>query len=334
MSIEFEFLEHGDCTVITTSEFTMMVDGGYKNPFSPLIYRGKKPVIDSVLVTHIDRDHIGGVIDFLSLKANLSTVKNIVFNEPKNSSLFSLPNNSTRISMSDGNSLTDIIKSNQIDHFNDICTDHGTLDKSITGQANFRILSPSRIQLEKLYDKWVPGRYEKHATTNISRKSADKRSLKEMGDQDYANDRSIPNGSSLAFLIEYKSYSFLILGDAYIDQITMQLKALGYKNEDGKRLKIDFAKLSHHGSKKSISIEFLSLIETDTFVISKPSQPSTAKPDRDTIAMIAKHAKPEITSKKIFVNDPQTQNFNFTQEERDTYSFEIYPTRINSFRYP
>lgn len=340
MSIRFEFMEHGDCTIITTKDFTMMIDGGYSAPFHPLTYFGSKPTIDTIIVTHIDRDHIGGIIEFLSYPENILGLKHIVFNEPnqQRAKLFTKVSKSSRTSISDGRTLSEALSNYQhINHHNLISTECEELKSEVTGATIFKVISPTPEKLIKLFNNWDKNKWDEamlHSRPSSKvHQDSDTRPLHEMGDIEHSNDTSVPNGSSLAFLIEHMKYKFLILGDAHINQVTRQLERMGYCDEDGKRLRLDFVKLSHHGSKKSTSKAFLALIDCSTFVISKPSQNCTKKPDRDTIAKIAKHANPKNTLKSIYINIPSVGSLNFSQEEKKEYLFEIRSTSEYKFRY-
>lgn len=78
-------------------------------------------------------------------------------------------------------------------------------------------------------------------------------------------DRSETNGSSIAFIIEYKEKKLLFLGDAHEDIIyesLLELKNKGYK------LDFDVIKISHHGSNKNISKRLVELIEGRKYLIS------------------------------------------------------------------
>lgn len=78
-------------------------------------------------------------------------------------------------------------------------------------------------------------------------------------------DNSATNGSSLAFIIEYKEKKLLFLGDAHEDII---LKKLNILKKDGYELKFDLLKVSHHGSRNNISKELLNLVNVDKFIFS------------------------------------------------------------------
>ncbi|MCR3959511.1 MULTISPECIES: MBL fold metallo-hydrolase [Aeromonas] len=96
-------------------------------------------------------------------------------------------------------------------------------------------------------------------------------------------DKSVTNGSSIAFIIEYKNYKLLFLGDAHEDNIyheLLSLKNIGYK------LEFDIVKLSHHGSNNNISSRLLELISSKRYLISTNGRHS--HPDLGTIAKILK----------------------------------------------
>lgn len=106
---------------------------------------------------------------------------------------------------------------------------------------------------------------------------------------------------------------------------------MGFEDKAGGRLLLDFIKLSHHGSKKSTSLELLSLIETENYVISNPS--TTRMPDRETIARIAVYGNSNGKTKKIFVNNSDIGDLNFSESEMRQFSFSINPTSAMSFEY-
>lgn len=335
MSIKFEFLEHGDCTIITTDKFTMMIDGGSTNPFRSLRYKGPKPEIDNIVLTHIDSDHIGGIISYLTEPSNLKYLKHIFFNEPSTYRAFNMLGGSANISKKQGNSLKAAMNDHRhIDHVNCIYSKLGervALDTAITGETQFIVLSPNKKQLEKLLDNWTPSK--ERANANVADKAfVEDKPLEDLDDSDKDMDSSQTNASSLAFLIIHNLRNFLILGDAHIDQVTKQLKSMGYADVDGSRLKLDFVKLSHHGSRRNTSKEFLSVIETDKFIVSKSSI-SEKKPDRETIAKIAKYANPLGVSKRILVNSQQFNYLGFTQREKEKYLFSIESIHNEEFCY-
>ena len=55
----------------------MMIDGGYSDPFDPLNFSGAVPQLDTIVVTHVDHDHIGGVIGCLKREDLVNNLKHI-----------------------------------------------------------------------------------------------------------------------------------------------------------------------------------------------------------------------------------------------------------------
>lgn len=104
VSIKFEFLPHpGESILITIdenqpSQHIILLDGGCTHPF---IDR-PQPDINTIIVTHIDHDHIQGIIELLQKNTSSQNAKisKILFNEPIGSKLFELMNNSTQTSKS------------------------------------------------------------------------------------------------------------------------------------------------------------------------------------------------------------------------------------------
>ena len=95
------------------------------------------------------------------------------------------------------------------------------------------------------------------------------------------NDRSATNGSSIAFIIEYKERKLLFLGDAHEDNIYEELVRL---QSNGYELDFDLVKVSHHGSNNNISNRLLKLISSKRFLISTNGRHS--HPDLGAIAKI------------------------------------------------
>ena len=84
MGIKFEFLQadNGDCILITTEKFNILIDGGMGRTY----YRSLKDKleeleqIDLVILTHIDEDHIAGLIELFKDEEIRPKVKKVWFN--------------------------------------------------------------------------------------------------------------------------------------------------------------------------------------------------------------------------------------------------------------
>lgn len=144
----------------------------------------------------------------------------------------------------------------------------------IIGDLKFIFLSPTQEKLKKLSKKWLQELSKKKYSFEISDEEvfddafefymkflhdtdikissiSSKKSLnfKELSKIE-EKDNSVTNGSSLAFIVEYKDKKLLFLGDSHEDIIFERLVKLKDKDYD---LKFDLMKVSHHGSNKNIS---------------------------------------------------------------------------------
>ena len=112
------------------------------------------------------------------------------------------------------------------------------------------------------------------------------------------NDNNTPNGTSIAFILEYKGKKLLFLGDAHEDIIYKNLKEL---SNHGYLLDFDLVKLSHHGSIKNISNRLLSLISSKKFLISTNGK-GYEHPSKITLAKIIMSKRE--TLKELVFNYP------------------------------
>ncbi|OBU47320.1 hypothetical protein AYY26_11810 [Photobacterium phosphoreum] len=72
--------DNGDCISIETQSEFVLIDGGTAQSFSnwkPYIF--SKDKIDSIIVTHIDNDHVNGIIKLLQ-SDNCPKIDNFYFN--------------------------------------------------------------------------------------------------------------------------------------------------------------------------------------------------------------------------------------------------------------
>jgi hypothetical protein len=96
-------------------------------------------------------------------------------------------------------------------------------------------------------------------------------------------DTSVANLSSIVVLAEYGGKSILLTGDARGDFILQGLKQQGLLGADGKR-RIDILKMQHHGSNRDTAPDFFKTIIADTYVASADG--SYENPDRETFEML------------------------------------------------
>jgi beta-lactamase superfamily II metal-dependent hydrolase len=122
-----------------------------------------------------------------------------------------------------------------------------------------------------------------------------------LAEKPFVEDNAKPNGSSIAFLAEFKGRRVLLGADAHPGVIERSLRKLGFSEIN--RLTLGLFKLCHHGSKANTSPALLKIIDCARFAISTDGTKHN-HPDRETIA-------------RILMNDPdrpKTLYFNVNQE--------------------
>jgi len=309
---------HGDCILVShegpSSVFNILIDGGPSTTFRNgprQRYSGalcnvlddlkeKGQHIDLAILTHIDDDHIHGLIKAFEKQGYLGQlVKSIWFNSSRLiTQHFNAPEISeNNILLKDDSPKTTVQQGKDLE----ILLDEIGCKRApliMAGQVyeigpfTLNVLSPDRKQLEQLLHKW-PTEVESAETS--SHDNDYHLTLSQIwADDEFEPDTSIYNGSSIAFILENDGKKMLFLGDAHDQVVVDNLRALGYS--DTNKLKLDLVKISHHGSQYNTSNEFLSLLDSPRYVISTNGR-KHGHPNKRTIARIIK-----ATDGNIFFN--------------------------------
>ena len=96
-------------------------------------------------------------------------------------------------------------------------------------------------------------------------------------------DGSVPNLSSIAAIAKFKGKTILLTGDARGDYLREGLRQEGKLDARGK-LHVDVFKLPHHGSDRNIDIDFFEDVTADHYVASADG--TFVNPDRPTLEML------------------------------------------------
>lgn len=274
MSIDFDFLPagSGDCILVQTHDYAMLIDSGDEfcheeiNAYLALALKNKK--INLIILTHIDDDHIGGMRKLLlnnSFLHLLSKTCELWINYPtERAILFPLENYDSLISYRGGDLIKKLISERKIRHINNIYTQENFNLKYLTKELSITLLSPKKNNLDKLCNEWNNNSLDIISNTLLSSSDYHK-TLKELELEKDKNNYSVPNGSSIAFILNYKTNNkFLFLADAYPQVITNSLINLGYSKD--RPLNVDFIKISHHGSKFNNTRELFNLLSSNNFI--------------------------------------------------------------------
>ena len=148
----------------------------------------------------------------------------------------------------------------------------------------FRILGPTTKNLEKLRKEWKEWLSKKKAKENLE------------FDLLQILDKSIPNLSSIVFLVEGKNRKILFTGDGSGDDIIKVLTRNTMLDKQGK-FHLDILKVPHHGSDRNVSPEFFNTVIADYYVISANGRDDN--PSIDTLKWIIESGNKRKKSKKI-----------------------------------
>jgi beta-lactamase superfamily II metal-dependent hydrolase len=131
-------------------------------------------------------------------------------------------------------------------------------------------------------------------------------------------DKSVANGSSIAFIGEYEGKSCLFAGDAHSEQLLRAIEP-GLKAKGRDKLSVNAWKLAHHGSKKSNLDQLMQKISTANMLISSDGSRY-------------KHPDPECIARLITYNGPGLSfHFNYCSKRNETWK-DVSLQRKHSFK--
>jgi beta-lactamase superfamily II metal-dependent hydrolase len=131
----------------------------------------------------------------------------------------------------------------------------------------FTVLGPHETELKALEDSWKTSKSSQDTDEAVA--------------ADYLN-RTVPNLSSIVVLAEStdngKPRRMLLTGDAGGDKILLGLKTSGLLDKTG-NIHVDLLKVQHHGSNHSVDIDFFKKVTADVYVISGNGKHGIPHPD-------------------------------------------------------
>jgi len=263
----------------------LLVDGGMPVTWPLLRERiSRLPLADRVfdlaIVSHIDSDHIGGMLPLLSTSDLGVTFHDVWFN-----GLPQLPDPATvrPRSVAEGESLVNVLSGlpgSRPPPWNEA---FGRSAAMTSGDGAFRevsyrdgptltLLSPTPKRLVALRKTWET-EIDRLKRGEPSEPPVDAGPAERLGDlrkkaETATNpDGSVANGSSIAVLLEYAGRSCLLAADAFPTVLGAALTSLANARE-GRPIDIDVFKLPHHGSKGNVTSKLLALVPARHYVIS------------------------------------------------------------------
>lgn len=294
--IEVEMLAagHGDALLVRYGNNgkvgRILIDGGpartYENVLARLLALPRdERHFELLVVTHIDSDHIDGIVRLLQedLKGLGITFDDVWFNGA--AQIDQVLNAVDALGAAQGEYLQALIEELGLP-WNAAFGGKPVLARptkpvTLAAGGSVRIFSPSRARLIALLTDWqkiieAEG-YATGTRADVLERLRNDRRLRALGAEpdalgddaapgaDQTPDRTLANGSSIAFTLEVGRKRVLFTGDAHTDAL---MEGLDAYLAPGKRLALNAVKMPHHGSNGNWSAELLGRIDCQHFLLS------------------------------------------------------------------
>ena len=295
MVIEILQAGTGESIWVSDNKKNIVIDGGKSTAAIRARY-DKMPqdeIIDLLVVTHIDSDHIAGIIALVKhMKENGEThrLKQVWFNFPKNEE-------TDEYSVGEGNELTSFLL--EIDG---LCWNNNTselLGSTIeVGEIRLHVLAP---------DHDVANEYKPKEPDELGVRlddwHNDLRTLIDNVDDDDI-DEGGPNSQSIIILAECEGKKLLLPGDSTPEELC---DALQYYNKiNGAPLELDFMKLPHHGSTRNVTKNIFDEVTCSNFIISTKKNEKYYFPNKETIAKLIRYRERADKAINVYFNYQET----------------------------
>lgn len=274
----------GDCLLLSWGDGGplrhMVVDGGRASAY-PFLQAELKTIADAgetldlYVLTHIDADHIEGALSYIKDEHRPIAPADVWYNGYRQMST------TGRRSMRQGDEYSaalDKLRWPLNRHFSNGVASTATAPQPLeVAGLIVTMLSPDTGHLNALGEKWTVWRAQQAAATGKPTREGmrgAKRDRNPIPDPlviedliaDGQMDTELPNGSSIAFIAEWRGHRILMGGDAHPDALLAALAPLA--EAAGGRYRVDVLKASHHGSAKNTSRQLIESIDCRRVAIS------------------------------------------------------------------
>lgn len=255
----------------------MLIDGGTPAAGRSLAERfARQPVAERdfelVVCTHIDEDHIGGLLALLAAPPDGFTAGDLWFNGYDQL----VPDD--LLGQASGERLAAVVRQTRIP-WNAATRGGAIVVPSGAGEApvirlpglTLTLLSPTWDRLARLRTDWEAWRARQQAREeprprDLLGEAARPRPIPwhELA-RDYTPDQSPANGASIAFCAEHADGSRVLFGgDAHAEVLAGTLRRIQRTG----RYRVDLCKVPHHGSAHNVSPGLLEVLDCDQWLVS------------------------------------------------------------------
>lgn len=327
----------GDCLLLEY-EFEgqsrrLLIDGGTPGSYPALrarLLREPRRHFDVIVVTHVDVDHIGGVLKLLRDQELGVTYNDLWFNGFAHlKSLLRDTHGETgsapatvreapedRLGPAQGEALSVLARAGRWNEAFErkaiVVPDSGNLPRvELPGGVVLTVLSPTPSTLRKMALVWEQELRvitKELALSDVPGSDAADRlgglNVKALAAEPEQRDDAPANGSSIALLVERGPHSLLLAADALPDVLAVSLQRL-LRERKQPRLSVGAVKLPHHGSKRNVTREWLDLVDCRNFLVS-------------TDGSRFRHPDPQAISRIVFTKQKQGIRLHFNAASTST----------------
>ena len=291
MVIEILQAGTGDSIWVSHNKKNIVIDGGKSTAAIRARY-DKMPqdeMIDLLVVTHIDSDHIAGIIALVKHMKEIGEthrLKQVWFNFPKKEE-------TDEYSVSEGNELTSLLLG-----IDGLCWNNNTselLGSTIkVGDIKLHVLAPDY----DVADEYKP-KDPDELGVRLDDWHIDLRTLIDNIDDENI-DEGGPNSQSIIILAECDGKKFLLPGDSTPKELYDALRS--YNEANGAPSELDFMKLPHHGSTRNVTKNILDEVTCSNFIISTKKNKKYYFPNKETIAKLIRYRERADKAINVYFN--------------------------------
>lgn len=344
--------QRGDCVWLTYGEpddlHHVIIDAGPAEAIGTLVPVLEKRIskipgdtdrIELLVVTHVDADHIQGVVSLLSDPARMRLFKDVWFNGYQHLVAEPLDDAGELLGGPDGERLTAALNQDRprwnqaFDGGAVAVPDDGPLPvRQLAGGLQITLLAPGHTALARLAPKWeseckragiLAGEGAPIVRAHWRRDALLGFDIDVSAAAPFRGDASKANAASIACIATYQSKSVLLLADAPAKSVIAGLDRIGRGPH-----RFAAVKLSHHGSRFNTSLRLCQRIQSRRWLVSTNGA-RFGHPDPECLArVIATQRKPQIIFNYVteFVREVSEAA---DDSYRDRYTVKL-PRRLSS----